>query len=353
MKLKKLTSVFTAMIMAASVFMIPAAVSAESDSEKLANLRKEIEEKKEELEIGKDKEDSLFKELSKLEVAIADNEQQLVVLEKELEIAEEKVETQTENLNSRLRNMYKSGSVGFLDVLLDSSSFSEFLTNLDMVEIIHSSDQELLTELEKAHDEVEAKKNEVETMQAELKESQKVLEAEKAAVEADIEKNEAMLDEMEENYDEIWNEINKKASSSSTSTYSGGSMAYPAPACNIVTSKFGWRTHPVYGTRKYHRGIDLAGNGCGGTPIVAANDGKVITSTYHYSYGNYVVVDHGGGVVTLYAHARTRLVSYGEHVSRGQQIATVGTTGTSTGNHLHFEVQVNGQPVNPASYIGL
>lgn len=336
--------------MAASVFIIPVISYAESDSEKLKELREEIADKKKELEAGKDKEADLFKELGDLEMAISENEDKLVVLEKELKEAEEKVETQTDNLNSRLRNMYKSGSVGFIDVLFDSSSFSEFLTNLDMVEMIHSSDQELLKDLEEAHQAVETKKNEVETMQAELKESKAVVEAEKAEIAASNEKTAAMLDDLEADADALYDKIKKEASTSSNSTYEGsGEMAWPAPGYICITSYYGGRKDPITGKASGHGGMDIASDP--GNPIVAGESGRVITAAYHYSYGNYVVIDHGGGVTTWYAHCSKLLVSYGQQVSRGQQIAKIGSTGRSTGPHLHFEVRINGGRVDPYNYI--
>lgn len=329
----------------------------------LSEIREEIKQKEAELEKGKEEEKSLASqvvaletELSNLDAAIAEGEAQLVVLEEELVAAQEKVETQTTNLNSRLRNMYKSGNIGFLDVLLDSGSFSEFLTNLDLVKRIYSSDQSVLADLEAAHEEVETKKQEVETLQAELETSRTVTEEKKGVVEAKkaeiAESNEAtqdMLDDLEAEAAVIAAKIQNVSSSSSTSQYTGGQMAWPAPNCPIITSPFGYRTGTYSGM---HYGIDLAGSGCYGTPIVAANPGTVIISGWsNGGYGNYVVVDHGGGVVTLYAHASSLAVSVGQSVSRGQTLAYIGSTGYSTGPHLHFEVQIDGVRYDPYSYI--
>ena len=122
-------------------------------------------------------------------------------------------------------------------------------------------------------------------------------------------------------------------------------MTFPAPSYTRVSSRYGYRSSG------FHGGVDLAAPG--GSPILAARAGKVLTATYHYSYGNYVIVDHGGGISTLYAHASKLLVKKGQTVKKGQQIAKVGTTGNSTGNHLHFEVRINGKRTNPEPYIGL
>ena len=315
----------------------------------LSELRKQISEKQSELDEGKKQEESLSQKLNELEEAIAQNEDKLIVLEEDLRAAEEKVETQTTNLNSRLRNMYKNGSVGFLDVLLNSGSFSEFLTNLDMVELIYSSDKDVLDDLQAAYDEVEEKKTEVETLQAELNESKEVVEAEKAEIAASNEETEKMLDELQADADRMTQTIINNGSSSSNSSYLGGQMAWPVPSSSYISSPFGYRIHPIYGYSKLHTGMAIGVSS--GSVIVAANAGTVISSGWNGGYGKCIVVDHGGGVTTLYAHCSALYVSVGQSVTRGQQIAAVGSTGNSTGPHCHFEVRINGSYVNPYPYV--
>lgn len=315
----------------------------------LSELRKQISEKQSELDEGKKQEESLSQKLNELEEAIAQNEDKLIVLEEDLRAAEKKVETQTTNLNSRLRNMYKNGSVGFLDVLLNSGSFSEFLTNLDMVELIYSSDKDVLDDLQAAYDEVEEKKTEVETLQAELNESKEVVEAEKAEIAASNEETEKMLDELQADADRMTQTIINNGSSSSNSSYLGGQMAWPVPSSSYISSPFGYRIHPIYGYSKLHTGMDIGASS--GSAIVAANAGTVISSGWNGGYGKCIVVDHGGGVTTLYAHCSALYVSVGQSVTRGQQIAAVGSTGNSTGPHCHFEVRINGSYVNPYPYV--
>ena len=334
-----------------------------SAAESLSDIRKKIEQKEAELEDGQAEEKSLAtkvrnleEEIASLETAIAEGEVKLKKLEKELAIAEKKLETQNENLNARLRNMYKTGSIGFLDVLLDSGSFSEFLTNLDVVKMIYSSDQEFLQELQKIYDEVERKKNEVETLQAELKDSKavaqeqkKTIEAKKAEIAKSNEETEKMIDDLQAEADALTVKLQNTASNSETSKYTGGEMAWPTPASHIVTSPYGWRIHPIFGYSKFHTGIDI---GAGyGSRIVAANAGTVISAGYNGGYGYCVMIDHGGGYVTLYAHCSSMAVGYGQKVKRGQTVAYVGSTGNSTGPHLHFEVRLNGNYQNPYPYI--
>lgn len=328
-------------------------VSAES----LSEIRQQIKEKEAALEKGRTEEQSLAsqvtameEQLAKLDVAIAEGEDELKKLEKEVLEAEEKVEKQTDDLNSRLRNMYKTSSVGYLDVLLESGSFSEFLTNLELVKKIYNNDQEILKELEDAHKTLESKRQEAEELQAELEESRKVtaenkavIEAKKNEIAASNKKTQQMLDELEADADRIT--ADTPGYSGSDSSYSGGIMAWPSPTCRIITSPFGYRTRPYSG---FHNGIDLAMYGSAhGQPIVAANSGTVIRASWYGGYGNCVMIDHGGGYVTLYAHASKLLVRSGQYVSRGEKIALIGNTGNSFGAHLHFEVRINGKRVNP------
>ncbi len=348
-----------------SVFFIaePIAVYAEDDKESLSEIREEIEEQEEKLEEGQAEVKSLSsqvteleKKISNLEVAIDEGEKKLEVLIVEVAEAQKKVDEQTENLNGRLRNMYKTSSIGFLDVLLGSRSFSEFLTNLDLVKIIYSADQNVLKDLEEAHNELERKKGEVENLQAELKASKETTVAQKANVQQkkeeiakSNEETEKMIDDLQAEADAMIAKIQSSGSSSTTSVYTGGELAWPTPSASYITSPFGYRIHPIYGYRKFHTGIDI-GAGSGST-IVAANDGTVILSGWNGGYGKCIVIDHGGGVSTLYAHCSSLNVGYGQTVTRGQSIAAVGSTGASTGPHLHFEVRLNGEYKNPLSYV--
>lgn len=351
--------VLIAIITAFFLLVEPVVVSAAT----LSEIREEIAEQQKKLEKGEAEEKSLSSQVTELErkieslqVAIAENEVKLIKLEKEVEEAQKKVDEQTKNLNGRLRNMYKTSSIGFVDVLLDSGSFSEFLTNLDLVKIIYSADQSVLKDLEEAHKILEKKKKEAEELQAELKYSKQVaseqkttIEAKKAEIAKSNEETERMIDELQADADAMTSTIQGSGSSSSTSVYTGGVLAWPTPSSSYITSKFGYRIHPIYGYRKFHTGVDIGASS--GSSIVAANDGTVILSGWNGGYGKCVVVDHGGGVTTLYAHCSKLLVGRGASVSRGQTIAKVGSTGNSTGPHLHFEVRLNGVYKNPMNYV--
>ena len=127
-------------------------------------------------------------------------------------------------------------------------------------------------------------------------------------------------------------------------------MTWPCPSCRIITSEYGWRLHPTLGYEKLHTGMDIGASY--GAKIIAAKSGKVITATENRAYGKYVVIDHGGGICTLYAHQSSLAVSAGQSINEGDTVGYVGSTGYSTGPHLHFEVIVNGKTTNPRNYVG-
>ena len=367
-----------AMIVAILLMLTFAVETSLASAATLSQIRNNIKNKQQELNESRAKEKSLGdqvnsleqqinskqSDIDELEASISEAQAKLETLEEELAAAEEKGNTQNENLNARLRNMYKNGSVGFIDVLMDSGSFSEFLNNLSLVEKVYTSDQDVLEELQKAYDEIDAKKKEIETLQAELSESKATMEEQKSSLEADkasVEKKKSEiaadsaetqreLDKLEADAQALTSSIRNSGSSSSSSKYNGGIMAWPVPSCHTVSSGYGGRIHPTTGKYKFHGGLDIPGSY--GSAIVAANSGKVIwAGNRGDSYGNYVIIDHGGGVSTLYGHSSKVLVSTGQRVSRGQRIANVGSTGRSTGPHCHFEVRINGSRVNPNPYV--
>ncbi len=361
--MRKKAAVIISLILALSFCFGTSSVYAKS----LSQLQKEIEQKQQELEEGKEKEKDLSSKINSLEKTIYDlndqievSEEQLKELKKDLKEAQKKVEKQNEDLSVRLRTMYKNGSVGFLDVLMNSSSFSEFLTNMDLVEKIYASDKDVLEDLQKAHDEIKEKKDAVEKLSAELKsskeaaeENKETVEAEKKKIAADNKKNAAMLDDLENEAAAEAARLAAEAesggtSSSSNSTYGGGVFAWPVPSSHTVSSGYGWRICPFHG-REFHGAIDIAANY--GSDIVSAADGKVISAGWNGGFGYSIKVDHGGGLVTMYNHCSSFAASVGQTVSKGQTIAYVGSTGSSTGSHLDFRVFLDGTTQNPFSYL--
>ena len=294
----------------------------------------------------------------------------------EIDETQAELEHQTVLFETRMRVMYENGSLTYLDVLLSATSFSDMLTRLAQVSQIMEFDrkviqsvQELKEQLEQQKVELEEAKAEQEAYKAELEEKQAELDAQREEyqdvvdkLEADQEEKERQIKEIEGEMDKIDDELAKiakeeaakaAAASGKTSTsykynLKSGELLWPCPVYTRISDSYGWRYHPIYKTQKFHKGTDVASGA--GNPVLAAKDGTVSKSYFSSSYGNYIVINHGGGLMTAYAHMNSRLVQVGDKVSKGQKIGTVGSTGASTGNHLHYEVYVNGSTVNPLSY---
>ncbi len=302
-------------------------------------LSKQMTQVEQEVKDVQAKVDALTSQINKSAEEIASTEKKIKAKEKEME------ERET-NLNARLKVMYKNGSLGFIDVLLGSGSISEFVSNLEIIQKIYKNDMDVLETLEKEHEELQAVKKELKEKRAALATQKEELAVEQAEL---TEKKKALKkeeDALKAEADRLTSEILSMIDTSSK--YVGGEFTWPCPASTYITSSFGNRLHPILKTWIYHTGVDI---GCSsGKDILAAASGTVIMSQVYGGYGNCVMIDHGGGVVTLYGHASALCVSKGETVSRGQVIAKVGSTGRSTGPHLHFEVRKNGEYVNPMSY---
>ena len=295
----------------------------------------------EDLNDVKEEQDDLSKQMKQVEQDVKDvqakvdsltsqiNEsaEEIAATEKKIKKKEQEMQEQETNLNARLRVMYKNGSIGFIDVLLGSGSISEFVSNIDIIQRIYKNDMNVLDTLKKEQEELKETK-------AELKKKRENLAAQK---EEDALKAEA---------DKLTQEILSMTDTSSK--YVGGEFTWPCPSSTYITSSFGSRLHPILKTWIYHTGVDIGASS--GNNILAAASGTVIMASWYGGYGNCVMIDHGGGIVTLYGHASSLCVSKGDTVSRGQVIAYVGSTGRSTGPHLHFEVRKNGEYVNPMSY---
>ena len=282
-------------------------------------------------------------------------------MEKDYRDTAEEMTEQNENMNQRLRAMYKNGNTGMLEVLLGSENLSTLVTNIDMVSRIYDSDTEVLETMQETYNKIEEQKKQLEALSAELKAQeasakakqdemeadQSVISKKKSEVDKDNKELEKMLDEFQAEADALTKEI--QGLQSTGTKYTGGKMTWPAPGITRITSEFGNRIHPVLKTKKFHAGMDI---GCPtGSKIVAAASGTVLKAAYRGTYGNMVMIDHGGGIVTLYAHNSKLLVKAGDKVSAGQQISVSGATGRVTGPHLHFEVRVNGNYVNPKNYL--
>ena len=319
-----------------------------------ADLTKEIDELDRKIsEAGKELND-VEKELAKISANIEKTR-------KELKEAEEKIDEKNDTLNSRLRVMYKNGNIGYLEVLLSSANIRDFLSRKDMVQAIVDHDTNLLKYMKEQRQIVEAKERELQVERASQETAKRKIESKKhdliVATRSkegrmkDVEKNIKQLEKME---DELIREAKEyvskiKALQVKTGPYSGGKMGWPVPGHSRISSPFGYRIHPIFKTKKLHTGIDITAPT--GTSVVAAADGTVIFAGWLGGYGNAVMVDHGGGIVTLYGHNSSISVGVGTDVSRGQTIAKAGSTGYSTGPHCHFEVRRNGAYEDPIPWL--
>ena len=373
----KVTLWSVALAMVAAVMLTPFAKAATIDDwqNQLNNKNKQKDQIQEELNQSKKDLEAAEKELNALDQKIYQagvelnqltgelNETKAEIVKglEELEQLKKDIEKQNDDLNARLRSMYKNGDVGMLSVVFGSSSMSDVLTNMDMVQRIYNADAELLKSIQEQYDLVDAQNRKLEALKVQLEEQQAVIAEKKSALEADeaearARRNalQADADSLQKQYDAVKKEADSisetiKVLQSQNTQYIGGAMCWPSQASTRITSPFGWRYLSLLGGRNYHTGVDIGA--AGGTNILAANSGKVIKAGWNNSYGYMVMVDHGGGIVTLYAHSSKLLVKTGDVVTRGQAIALIGSTGMSTGNHLHFEVRVNGAYQNPLNYI--
>ncbi|MBS7131319.1 MULTISPECIES: murein hydrolase activator EnvC family protein [Clostridium] len=323
-------------------------------------IEKESAKLQEELDLVKTKLDKLNEEINTLNKENKNLEEEILEVEKVLE-------ENYEIIRSIIKIQYEQKVGGYLSILLEAKDFGNFLRRLEVVSNLIKNNDETIREIKELQVELESKKETLTKQMDEINKNKIIVEEEKGRLDklnkenkakvkkliklqgelsSQIKLTEKEISELESRGQEINNEI---VSSSGGGSYNGSKMAWPVIGYTTLSSKFGYRIHPISGEKKLHTGIDIPAPA--GTPVVAANSGTVIISRYDNSYGNMVAIDHGGGIVSFYAHNTERLVKVGDKVSKGQKISTVGTTGYSTGNHLHFEVKKNGTFVDPMNYL--
>lgn len=311
--------------------------------------------------------DLLQAELDEIDSIIHEAEQGIAQKEQEIAQYEQEIESDEQDFRARLRAMDETNAASYIDLLLESKSFSDFLARVETVREISEHDRNIINNMIALKKGVEFSRNELVLKRDEQQEARSLVDERKSALDAKKAEQSALINTINKDIalqEKIYDEASKleqqlkdsirsslSTSSSGSSRYTGGQFAFPAPSMISVTSPYGYRIHPIFGTRKYHSGMDLAAPH--GTNTVAAEAGVVRMAGWNGGYGYCVIIDHGGGIATLYGHNSKLLVSAGQSVSRGQVIAKIGSTGNSTGPHLHFEVLINGSTTNPAPYIGL
>ena len=304
-------------------------------------------------------------EINNIAAQITQYDQLIAQKETELAATEEKERAQYELFCKRVREMEEQGEVSYWSILFSSDDFSDLLDNAMMVEEIMDYDNQVMNELIAIREQIEADKTALETARQEQKDAKAEQEAAKAELksqqaqvdaliaeisgqESQVKAAEAKLQAAANAADAEIRAAEKELASQIANVPSESGFLWPLPGRYNLSSLYGSRKHPVTGKANNHTGIDVPAPS--GTPIQACKSGVVTTSTYNNSYGNYVVVSHSDGTSTLYAHMSRRNASKGQTVSQGQVIGYVGTTGSSTGNHLHLEIRVNGSRRDPINY---
>ncbi|MBQ4347041.1 MAG: peptidoglycan DD-metalloendopeptidase family protein, partial [Firmicutes bacterium] len=309
---------------------------------------------------------------------LADAEERLAQSEQDLANARDAKVRHTELFKTRIKYIHENGNIGYLDIIMDSRNITDLLSRMQYVNDIMEYDRDTLNELvrieeliDKKTQEIAEEKANIEVVAAEKQQRADELEAlmkEKQATAAKYEADEASYERSLEQWEADSANVEKliqqalaaeaaaaeaarnAGNSSPAPTYSGGAFVWPVPSSSRVSSGYGYRDRVFGSGTEFHTGIDIpAGYG---NDVIAAEGGKVITSKYVSGYGYTVIINHGSGVTSLYGHNSKLLVSVGDTVSKGQTIALIGSTGNSTGNHLHFEVRLNGSHQNPYNYLG-
>lgn len=330
----------------------------------LNEVQDELTENLQQIQIIDEKIEQAQKDLEELTNKIEKITQNNKKLEQKLKVATQNYEKQKKLLEARLVAIYEAGETQYLDVILSSADLSEFLSNYVLVTEIASYDTQLLEEVEEKKQIIELAKQHLDENLAQLnimktsqEKNSKILQNTKILREnyttklSEQEKEvQAQIDEYKLQYEQVNREILQTALSDGLlADYVGGLMTWPIPGYSTITSNYGMRVHPITGVYKLHTGVDVGAPM--GADFVAANDGIVTKAYFNPAYGNMVMVDHGGGISTLYAHGSEILVRVGQLVKKGEPVLKVGSTGYSTGPHAHFEVRINGVVTNPLEYI--
>lgn len=288
---------------------------------------------------------------------------QIKQIELELEAARKQLLERQDLLNKRIRAIYIHGQLNYLEVIMGSKNFSDFANRLELLKRVIRSDYNLIQDIRVRQEQIQAKMNELslqkqelEKLAAEATKAQQAIEMKRAEQQAVMDSAKAQRDAAEQMEQDLI--ASSERIRQQIQAHQGGGMEPQVigsgilgyPCSGPITSPFGYRIHPIFGTTIYHSGIDIGADE--GTPVHAADSGVVIYSGSGLTgYGNVVIIDHGNGLSTLYAHNSALLVSEGESVSKGQVVAYSGMTGYATGPHVHFEVRVNGSPTDPMGYL--
>ena len=340
-------------------------------------LKKELEKSKSDLTAYVSQLDSelsgIQAKIEQYNTLITETEQQIADTTEELNEAIKQQEDQYEAMKKRIKFMYEKGDTFYLELLFTSTGFSDMANKADYIEALSQYDKNKLDEYVEIKEMVQLVKEDLEAQKEVYDEAKLAVEVEEAsissliqekeaqiyAVSSDISSKEAAIKEYESMIAQQNEEIaalekavaeeKARLEAENARKYNGGVFTWPCPSWTRISDEYGNRTHPILGIQQFHNGLDIAAPG--GSAILAAYDGDVVAAAYSSSMGNYIMIDHGSGLYTIYMHCSALYVSSGQSVTKGQNIAAVGMTGRATGNHLHFSVRLNGNYVSPWNYL--
>lgn len=369
MRNKRVLSILLVLVMSLGMVLQVNATTIQEAQKKDKDLKAQKSEVQSEKEALAAELDKILTKMEKTKEDIDKKHEEISAKEDELLLAQIDENNQYESMKKRIKYMYENGDTEFIEILFESKSIGDFLNNAEYIEKISEYDrdmlvvfQEICKEIEKQQLALEEERKELEEMQSQLEEQQDELEvlissksAEIAALEDEIGENAAKLKKLQEaaaEQERLRQEAANKGNHSGVAGPSiipsgNGRLSNPCPAA-YISSEFGYRNSPGGIGSTNHKGRDYAAPS--GTPIYASASGTVTTVSYNSARGYYVVINHGD-IATLYQHCSATYVEVGQKVSAGQNIAAVGSTGYSTGPHLHFEVHVGGVPVDPRLYL--
>lgn len=302
-------------------------------------------------------------EISGLDEKIISLQNSIKDIEGKLAIAQESYDKQKKLLDERLVAIYEAGQTNYLDVILKSNGISDFISSYYLISELAQYDTDFLEEIESQKRNIENNKEALEKQKKEfnlikankektaiiLRNTMTIKDSYMAQLSEQEQEIQNQIDTYQAQLNEIEAEIMQITMANIDSKYIGGVMEWPVPGYTRITSTYRMRVHPITGVYKLHTGIDIGAPR--GSNFIAANDGIVTKAGWNAAYGNMVMIDHGGGIATLYAHGDEIIATLGQVVKKGDVILKVGSTGYSTGPHAHFEVRVNGSPVDPLPYI--
>lgn len=375
MNMKKIVSVFTAVLF--SISITGTALADEDLEEQLADIQEKAARQQEITNEAAARVSDLSSQLSVVEEQVREASNAYYAVKRELDDTQEKIDENQEllerteeelvdknnMLKRRVRDIYVNGQISYIDVMFGAKDFSDFMTRMDVLKRIIKHDYDLVmdvkekkaviktarAELEKDKAAVKILVDDADAKLSELEDLRYAKELLLAEAENDQAASEAAYNELMAASEEISNLIRQSQIPNYVYTGAAGAGGMVWPLNGPVTSPYGWRTHPIYGTSRFHSGLDIGGDY--GLPIVAAASGVVSHSGWISGYGYTVIIDHGGGVSTLYGHNEDLVVGVGQSVGQGQTIAWCGSTGNSTGPHCHFEVRINGEVTSPYDYL--